>query len=492
MTKRKRRVPMRWPCGPLELEQRQRREGFTPEDAEALEWWGTPRALEILSGTPVDCLVVTWAEGADTDTAHQHALAPLVAAARHRGLSLVGWVAAEADLREAAARAEASGLDALASESTQPLDAFEVLRFSEVAAQSSTGGFVGIAGAPWPGLQFRGLPFADADASTGPTGPPWIDSNAWRVRVARELGGAQTVWVAFDPPEEGRPLRAGSYVQAIADTAVHGGRWMVTLDPRLRGGLARQEDAARSMWSEIGRTLAFFEEHGDWNRYRPVGYLGVVSDFSGDNESLSLEVLNLLSRQSSPYRIVERSHALDTSLGGLKAVLFVDEEPPEPELLRKLYSFAEEGGTLITPPGWEERGTLLEHAWPPRFRVFQCGEGRIAVARDEVSDPYVLADDAQLLMSHRYDAVRLFNAGAAMSHYSLSDDGASGVLHLVRFMGWFFPMPLTVWFRREWAAGRLWLPETGEAGSPERRPAEPGVEFNLESVPVYGALEVST
>jgi hypothetical protein len=343
-------------------------------------------------------------------------------------------------------------------------------------------------------MQFRGFPFGDdADASTGPTGPPWIDSNAWRVRVARELGGARTVWVAFDPPEESRwPLRSGSYIQAFADTAVHGGRWMVSLDPRLRGGLARREEDALSMWGEIGRDLAFFGKHRAWDRYRPVGHLGVVSDFSGDDEFVSLEVLNLLSRQSTLYRIVEKRHALDASFDGLKALLFVDEDPPGPDLRRKLYSFAEEGGTLITPPGWEERGTLIEHAWPPRFRVLDYGRGRLAVARQEIVDPYLLADDAQLLMSHRHDGVRLFNAMAAMSHYCLSHDGASGVLHLVSFFNLFAGVPLTVWFRRDWASARLWVPGAGEPGTAERRPAEPGVEFNLESVSDYGALEVST
>jgi len=459
----------------------------------ALDWWGTPRALETLEGSPVSCLVVTWAEGSAGDAAHQRALAPLAAAARQRGLSVVGWVSAEADLRQAAASAEVSGLDALATESTEPLDGFEVLRFAEVGARQRSG-FVGISGAPWPGMSMGGFPFGgDIDASTGPTGPPWIDSNAWRVRVARELEGAQTVWVAFDPPQESRrPLRASSYVQALADTAIHGGRWMISLDPSLRDGLARQESAARSVWGEIGRGLAFFAEHRAWSHYRPVGHLGVVSDFAGDDAFLSLEILNLLSRQSSLYRIVEKDHALDEPFDGLKAVLFVDADTPGPDLRRKLYSFAEEGGTLITPPGWEARGTEIEHAWPPRFRVFRYGEGRLAVAREEISDPYVLADDAQLLLSHRHDGVRLFNAMGTLSHYGLSGDESSGVLHLVSFFSLFSAVPLTVWFRRGWASARLWVPGSGEAATAERRAAEPGVEFHLETVPGYGALEVST
>jgi hypothetical protein len=267
---------------------------------------------------------------------------------------------------------------------------------------------------------------------------------------------------------------------------------MVSLDPRLRGGLARQDKDALSMWSEIGRGLSFFGEHRAWDRYRPVGHLGVVSSFAGDDEFLSLEVLNLLSRQSSLYRIVEKGRALDEPFDGLKAVLVVDQDRPGPDLRRKLYSFAAEGGTLITPPGWEERGTLLEHAWPPRFDVFDYGKGRLAVAREEIADPYVLADDAQLLMSHRHDGVRLFNAMAAMSHYCLSEDGSSGVLHLVSFFNRFSGVPLTVWFRRDWSSARLWVPGIREADTAERRPAESGVEFSLETVPDYGALEVST
>ena len=54
----------------------------------------------------------------------------------------------------------------------------------------------------------------------------------------------------------------------------------------------------------------------------------MISDFAGANEFLSLEVLNLLARQGSPYRVVEKNEALDTSLDGLRAVLFLDEAHP--------------------------------------------------------------------------------------------------------------------------------------------------------------------
>ena len=70
------RVPMRWPCGPLDIERGKRREGFTAREAEVLRAWCEPAALELLAGTPVNCLVVTWAEGSEGDEDQQRALAP--------------------------------------------------------------------------------------------------------------------------------------------------------------------------------------------------------------------------------------------------------------------------------------------------------------------------------------------------------------------------------------------------------------------------------
>jgi hypothetical protein len=178
-------------------------------------------------------------------------------------------------------------------------------------------------------------------------------------------------------------------------------------------------------------------------------------------------------------------------LDGLKAVLFVDEAPPGAELRRRLYAFAEGGGTLITPPGWEHRGEPHNDLWVPRFRIWRYGRGRLAVSREEFADPQVLAEDAQLLMSYRHEPVRVFNSGTGVLHYSTSEDGASGVLHLLRFATRYLAMPVTAWFQRPWSSGRTWRVE-GEAGEPTARATvASGVEFHLPPVSVYSALEVS-
>ena len=484
------RVPMRWPCGPLEIERGQRREGFSAREAEALERWCDPGALELLAGTPVNCLVVTWAEGSEGDESQQRALAPLIAAAQRRGLSIVGWVGSGADLKRAAGTAQASGLEAIATESTEPVPGGAVLRFRERSlGDRSPSDFLGVLSTVWPGAS-QGLP-SGADAASGPTGPPWLDSNAWYVRLARSLVDPKVLWLAFDPPDLGQPVAAAAYLQAIADTEVCGARWVVSLDPHLRLGLLERRASALETWAGIGRSLAFFGKHRAWASHLPVGQLGVVSAYGGADEFLSFEVLNLLARQSCLYRILEKSRALETPFVGLDAVVYVDGAPPTGDLARKLYAFAEGGGTLITPPGWEERGVHEGDSWLSRFRVFQYGRGRLAVARAELADPYLLAEDAQLLMSHRRDRVRLFNAGTAQFHHATSGDGRSGVLHALVFPMTYRRSEMTAWFLNRWASARVFMVETPEPAPAGRTEVEPGVEFHLPPVPVYCALEVS-
>ena len=457
-------VPMRWP-------------------------WSDPGTLELLAGTPVSCLVVPWADGSPADEARPEALRSLVAAAQGRGLAVVGWVSGTADLRRAAGAARARGLAALATESTDAVEGMDVLRFRKRGvADLPPSGFLGDAEAAWPGMR----PFLrtkDVDAMSGATSRPWIDSNAWYGRLARALLAPKTLWLAFEPPDTGPPLGADAYLQAIADTEIAGARWMVSLDPSLRDGLAAGRPEARETWARIARGLAFFEAHRAWRAWEPVGQIGVVSDYAGENEFMAFEVLNLLARRSGHFRVLPAGRAEAEPLDGLDSVLCVDSKPPAPALAKRLYAFAEGGGTLVTPPGWAARGVPDESAAFPRFRVYRCGRGRLAVAREDFGDPDLVAEDAQLLTSHRNDRVRVFNLGFGQFQYATSADGSAGVLHTIAF-----PMPyprgeMAAWFRKPWARGRVL--SVGSETAAKRATIDGGVEFHLSAPPVYTALEVT-
>jgi hypothetical protein len=490
-------VPMRWPCGPLAVERETRRPGSSARDVDVLRRWCEPAALDVLAGSPVDALVVPWAEGTAADDEQPPALAGLVAAARSRGLSVVGWVSEPADLKRAAGAARAAGLAAVATESTAPLEGESVLRFRKrdvaglTTASLGPAGFLGDAEAVWPGMRPQKRE-ADVDAVSGATARPWLDSNAWYVRLARGLASPRVVWLAFEPADEGPAPTADAYLQALADTEAGGARWLVSLDRSLRAGLAEGRAPERGTWERIGRGLDFFRRHSAWRGYRPVGQIGVVSDFSGANEFLSHELLNLLSRRSALFRAIRSDATASLDLDGLDAVLYVDEGAPAKEIASVLDAFVERGGTLIAPPGWKTSGVPDASVDNPRFQVFRLGQGRVAVARAAVDDPDRLAEDAELLVSHRHDRVRVYNLGVSQHHYSTSADGRSGVLHVLAYPTPYPRQAVTAWFREPWASARDWRIEAKDASPLAGKAAGGGVEFHVPAVPAYCALEVSS
>jgi hypothetical protein len=300
----------------------------------------------------------------------------------------------------------------------------------------------------------------------------------------------RAVWLAFDPPDTGRPLPADAYLQAIADTRMVGGRWIVSLDPSLQAALREGQPTAREAWSRIARGLALFESHRAWDALEPEGQIGVLSDFAGDHEFLSFEVLNLLARRSGLLRVLPAHRPEGARLEGLDSVLCLDPDPPAPELNRRLRAFAEAGGTLVVPPGWEAVGAGEDGPLSARFRVHRLGRGRLAVARAPFEDPDLVAEDAQLLTSHRNDRVRVFNLGVGHFHLATSADGRRGVLHALAFPTPYPRGPVTAWFRHPWTAGRA-VTVDGDAPANRVEAAGGGVEFHLPPVGTYAALEVS-
>ena len=106
-------VPMKWPCGPLEIARRKRSRSFNADLKDMLEAWEQPSTLELLKGTPVNCLVVDWANGSPEDSAQQQGLEPLLEAGRRLGVSFVGKVALKEGTAAAVASARAAGLSAV-------------------------------------------------------------------------------------------------------------------------------------------------------------------------------------------------------------------------------------------------------------------------------------------------------------------------------------------------------------------------------------------
>ncbi len=485
---------MFWPCGVLEILRREKAKEFNLSIRDTLEKWKDPSLVSLLAGSPVNCLVLPWAAGLPEDSRHQHELLPLIKACRESDMNLVGVVESKVSFSAAADSARAAGLSALAMESVvEEGSALPIIPWTERSRVPWNGGqrVVALTKGVWPGI--RGSYHSPEEAAeAGPTPNPWIDSNGWVIQLARAEGPGTKVWMVLDPPGKSQPLRAESYVLAVADSAAFGARWVVSLDDDLRAALIQKGPVAMHSWKKILHATSFFAKHQDWQSFVSDAVLGVISDFTGDNEYMSEEVLNLANRRQLPFRVILKTRWTSRSMERLKAALYVDRQPPNKELRQQLLMFVESGGLLVVLPAWGKVDGVYEYdALDGRFLIYRLGQGRLAVAKEVPEDPYVLAADVQLLVSRRNDLIRIYNGSAMTSSYSLAPRTGRSLVQLVDYSGWNSSEEVSVWVKRPITSANFWGLNSDTAARLSGTGISDGVEFHLPRFCVYGAIEES-
>ena len=334
------------------------------------------------------------------------------------GSRSIGEVGDEADLGPAAAAARAAGLDALATESERHGDGLPRSCASVDASLAgvSPGGFLGVTGNPWPGTEDR-APWAPTTPWTGPTGPPWIDSNAWYVRLARELVQPRTTWLSFDPPEDEPSLTAAAYEQAVADTAVYGAAgwspWTVGCGLDLSSGRAE----ARDTWGrdrpqplllrgapDLGRLPSRRAPRGDLRlrRRQRVHLLrgGEPAQPVGTSSTAS-------SRRTGPGRLLRRAgHGPLSRRDPAGAGARSGSCTPSP---RRVEPWSR-------PPGGRS-GARARRPRPTPASASPGRKGRVAVAREDLVDPFFVVEGVFGLTRHADDRLRVFNPGVSQFHY---------------------------------------------------------------------------
>jgi len=328
----------------LDIARGEKTKGFTADTAEVLRNWQDPASLAVVQGTPINCLVVSWA----ADAGQQQALKPLIEKGKQAGLEFVGLIEGEANKPAAAAAAQSAGLSAVAMEGDAPASGgVPVIPWNTAAQVRSTANspVLGVADGVWPGVPQERTP------TGGPTNLPWVDSNGAVLLIARALAPDKTVWVGFAPPQPAK-LAAEAYMLAVADPASYGARWVISLDDQLRADLTAKKQPAADTWKKAIDMLAFFEQHKEFRTYQPNGLLAVMSNFAGPDRDLGEEALNLLPRLRQAFRVIARSRVAGASLTGLQAIFYVDREAPDAALRKKLMAFATGGGILFVRSNW--------------------------------------------------------------------------------------------------------------------------------------------
>jgi hypothetical protein len=482
-------VPMKWPCGPLEAARRNKSQTIDTDLKETIEAWGQPATLGLLKGTPINCLIVEWAHGGPEDSGQQQALKPLLEVGRRLGISFVGRIEAKDGLEGAIETGRAAGLSAvlLAGPARESYALPVIQEFPrDKVAWETTSPIFSVTDNVWPGVGLEAM--KEDTVMAGPTGAPWVRTNGWFSLLGHELAPGKTLWLDFDPPDSSSLARPAAYGLAVADSEAYAGRWIISLDDKLRAALPKGNPQAMGIWAKLCESIQFFENHREWRTFKTQGVLAVVSDFRGDNAFMSTELLNLITRRHVQYQIIERAQLLSAPTQGLKAIIWVDKDTPSAQQLSKLDTFTRQGGLLITPIYWGPAGVKPYKRDPSiPYNVYNVGKGEMAVPEEGFLDPFQVAGDTHMLVSHRNDLVRLYNPGTMNLLSDIDQSHKKRLIHILNYSSG-PASSVVLYVNSKDHLGRIVMPGTKTPLTIHGTAASPGTEFKLPTVADYCAL----
>jgi hypothetical protein len=286
-------------------------------------------------------------------------------------------------------------------------------------------------------------------------------------------------------------LRSENYVLAVADAGAYAARWIVTLDPKLAADVAENKDDVKQVWQDIVQAVTFFEKQKQWRKFTTVAAVGVVSDFEGESEFLGTELLNLSARRQLHCRVLYRRKATPEDLLGLKCAVWLDTKAPAGEWSKAMKDVVSSGGVLIAPASVRHfaDGLAAAGTFDGRYELFTSGSGKIAIAKKPWSDPYQLAADTHLILSRRYDVMRLWNSGTTNAIYKTGTNGQA-VVQILNFAARQFGSPVSLYVphlykKVRWATLPAEVPETPPVSRKQQ-----GIEIAIPPFESYGAIEL--
>lgn len=391
-----------------------------PTDWVPARWhWLETKTLDLLSATPINCLLVDWNESQKSQAAL------FAAAAADRGIATLAVIRPGGDPAESAHDAIASKLTGVVLEGDFPAQTTARVQTALAGAPlieltsrrlmplGSKAPVIGTYQGVWPGIQV----LEDGAAKAGPSGSPWINTNSGFLRAARAFGDS-VVWIGNLPPS-GAVLNSENYLQAIGDAAMVGARWIIAIDDDFAKRLHSGDAAALKQWHSIGHELQFYEQHRDWRAFRPAGKLAVIQGVD-DGALLSGGILDMIAARHTPVRAVPPERLNPNALQGASMAVDVDAAALTPEQRDVLKAFTRSGGTLLTgPAGWKDGAV-------PKKDAITLDDQQLKRLDD-------IWHDMQSLIGRGNLGARLFNVSSMLSNLLVSPDGRQKLVHLVNY-----------------------------------------------------------
>lgn len=345
--------------------------------------------MELLKGSPINCLLVdagAWKQGF-AEAAGARGIR--VFATKQDGLTLSG--------------AEAPGgatMFTLTARAKMPIE--------------HPGEILGTTQGVWPGVRAE----EKGKVEARPSSSPWVDTNSGFLRFTRAVMPAgSALWIANTPPEN-TVLGPERYIQAIADAAMAGARWVVALDTGYWALLRQGDQKAVAGWARINGVLRFYEEQRSATAWPDYSGLAVVQD-AASGALMSGSILDMIAAKHIPVRVVTPGRLPSAPPKGVRMLLNID-----PSALSQTEKDAVRGVA---------RGGATVLSGPPAWKLAVPDGDKITFPEQSLKQMEDIWREINGVIGRRNFAVRLFGAPSMLSNLKGEPGGARLVLQLVNY-----------------------------------------------------------
>ena len=319
------------------------------------------------------------------------------------------------------------------------------------------------------------------------TSQPWIDSNAFLVRIAAASSGEPLLlsyaWEPITVADTHQGPALENYLVAIAEAGSFGSDLVLPLHEGFERSLLLGKPAARGEWQEIRRYLEFYS----WDlphRYRRVSNIGVVTaDPMG-----SVEVLRLLTRHNLPFEVVAPDGLRAGALDGFALTIVLD--GLKEAHVQQLSAFAKKGGTVVLNGPtqgfkWQDAVPLVKNERQAGYRV---GEGRVLELLEPISDPDEFARELREVLGPDARVVDVWNGITVLIARYEDSTGETTLVTAVNYAH--EAQPIQVRVRGSFSLAYYETPESAPALLPLRH-RNGHTEFVLPALRVGGRVFLS-
>ncbi len=270
----------------------------------------------------------------------------------------------------------------------------------------------------WPGT--RRAPGSDnpdnevASASR----EPWIDANGHVVAFERALHPDAPVLLGYRPDD--RIIPFDTLELALAEARVHGGNFILTLQPRFRAELLAGTPAARAAWDSLGQTIRFLKQHRDLLGRPALPIITAVVEPGMP----TAEIANLLHRRGASPLLVSGQQIPKS---GVKALVAAGMK----QVPASAFAYAASGGKVIIDTPAPAAAKLDKREQDRDF--LSLGTGRIIAYHKRIADPSEFALDVIDVINHRQRAVRLWNAMSCIPLATAGPAPGELLLHVLQY-----------------------------------------------------------